>query len=94
MEETHETVTETEDDLKLETLETTETETRLPPETKIRNEKRTAKNQELPEDLLSDDKRLTIAAIGVFSVALKDRTEVPVEVNEDTELKRNRRKSN
>ena len=48
MEETHETVTETQDDLKLETLETTETETRLPPETRVRNEKRTAENQELP----------------------------------------------
>ena len=93
-EETHETVTETEDDLKLETLETTETETRLPPETKIRNEKRTAKNQELPEDLLPDDKRLTIAAIGVFSVTLKDGTEVPVAVNEDTEEKQTEIKLN
>ena len=33
--ETHETVTETQDDLRLETLETTETETRLPPETRV-----------------------------------------------------------
>ena len=87
MEETHETVTETQDDLKLETLETTETETRLPPETRVRNEKRTAENQELPEDLLPDGKRLTIAAIGIFSVTLKDGTEVPVAVNENTEEK-------
>ena len=93
-EQTHETVTETQDDLKLETLETTETETRLPPETRVRNEKRTAENQELPEGFLPDDKRLTIAAIGVFSVTLKDGTEVPVAVNEDTEEKQTEIKLN
>ena len=82
------------DDLRLETLETTETETRLPPEKRVRNEKRTAENQELPEDLLPDDKRLTIAAIGVFSVTLKDGTGVPVAVNEDSEEKQTEIKLN
>ena len=77
MKEIHETVTETQDDLRLETLETTETETRLPPETRVRNEKRTAENQELPEDLLPDDKRLTIAATGVFSVTKKRKLKFP-----------------
>ena len=36
----------------------------------------------------------TIAAIGVFSVTLKDGTEVPVAVNEDTEEKQTEIKLN
>ena len=91
-EETHETVTETQDDLKR--LKRLKLKPRLAPETRVRNEKRIAENQELPEDLLPDDKRLTFAAIGVFSVTLKDGTEVPVAVNEDTEEKQTEIKLN
>ena len=44
--------------------------------------------------MLPDDKRLTIAEIGVFSVTLKDGTEDPVAVNEDTEEKQTEIKLN
>ena len=69
-EESHETIIETQDDLKLEALETTQTESRHPPETRTTNEKRTAETQEIPEDLLPGDRRLTIAAIGGPSLSL------------------------
>ena len=67
----------------LESMPPLESETRLPSEPRVRSPKRTRDDRpELPEDLMPDDKRLTIAYVGVHSVTSRD-TDIPVEVNED-----------
>ena len=76
---------ETPDDLleDLEPMPPLESETRLPSEPCVQSPKRTRDDRpELPEGLMPDDKRLTIAYVGVHSVTSRD-TDIPVAMQKE-----------